>query len=73
MPAPLIDTTEAAQICGVSADLIRRYCRDGRIEAHDIGGHWLIEPEEIRRFAEIPRKRGWPPGKSRKPKKSRRN
>lgn len=70
MPAPLIDTTEAARRLGVSADLIRRYCRDKRIKAHEIGGHWLIEPAEIRRFAKIPRKKGWPPGKSRKPKSS---
>lgn len=70
MSAPLIDTTEAARMLGFTADMVRRYCRAGRIDAHDIGGHWLIEPAEIRRFAKIPREKGWPPGKPRKPKKS---
>ena len=70
MAAPLIDTKEAARLLGVSPDLIRRYCVAGRIAALRIAGRWLIEPAEIRRFAKIPRQKGWPAGKSRKGQKS---
>ena len=70
MSAPLIDTTEAGRRLGIAADAVRKYCAADRIKAHDIGGHWLIEPAEVRRFAKIPRKKGWPKGKPRKPKSS---
>ena len=66
MSAPLIGTAEAARRLRCSADVVRLYCRQGRIKAVNIGRQWLIAPAEVRRFAKIPRKKGWPLGKPRK-------
>ncbi len=62
MSALLIDTTEAGRMLGISADVVRRYCRNGRLRAHAIGTQWLIAPAEVRRFGKIPRNVGRPAG-----------
>ena len=57
----LLTTNEAAVQLGLDPSLIRRYCREGRIEAQQVGRDWVIEQEALDTFAEIPRKVGKPP------------
>lgn len=38
-----VTTTEAADLLGVSPELVRRWCRDGRLAARRPGGSWLID------------------------------
>lgn len=50
---------EAAIMLGISAALVRRYCRQGRLGKR-IGNQWLITDEEIKEFEAKPRKVGNP-------------
>lgn len=57
---PILYTPEqAAALLNISAALVRRYCRQGRLGQH-IGGRWLISPDDLERFQAEPRKAGNP-------------
>lgn len=43
-----IKTSEAAKLLGVSQNTVKRYCREGKIEAIKPGGDWLIKSEIVR-------------------------
>lgn len=43
-----IKTSEAAKVLGVSQNTVKRYCREGKIEAKKPGGNWLIKRDELR-------------------------
>lgn len=59
-PYPILYTPEeAAHLLGISAALVRRYCRQGRLGQH-IGGRWLISPDDLTRFQAEPRRAGNP-------------
>jgi excisionase family DNA binding protein len=62
---------EAADILGIDASLVRRYCRDGDLKGQQLVGRiWLIPVEEIDRFSKVQRPVGNP--EFRKKNKSRR-
>lgn len=57
---PILYTPEqAADLLSISAALVRRYCRQGRL-GQQVGGRWLIAPEDLERFKSEPRKSGNP-------------
>ena len=53
-------TQEAAARIGIDDSLVRRYCRDGRIEATKHGHGWWITATALRKFRRRPRLRGNP-------------
>ena len=55
----MLTADEAAEKLNISAGLIRRYCRQGKLGQLS-GKVWLISPDELERFKAIPRKRGNP-------------
>ena len=58
--AMLLTTTQAADWLGVTESLVRRYCRDGRLEATKLGRDWFIVESDLEHFAQKPRKVGRP-------------
>lgn len=56
----LMDATSAAEFLGVSAVLVRRYCKLDKIKAERIGNQWVIPKRELIRFAKKPRLVGNP-------------
>ena len=46
----LMTTEEVAKVLRVHAETIRRYIREGRIEAVRVGKQWCIEPKSIKKF-----------------------
>jgi excisionase family DNA binding protein len=54
----LITTKQAASLLGIDETNVRRYCRMGQIKATKLGHIWMIDREEIKRFAQVPRRRG---------------
>jgi excisionase family DNA binding protein len=60
-----LTTVEAADIIGITPSLVRKYVREGRLEAERVGegrrSTFYFEREEVERFAAIPRKIGRPP------------
>ena len=56
----MLTADEAAEKLNITAGLIRRYCRDGRLVSQLEGKVWLISPGELERFKAKPRKRGNP-------------
>jgi len=47
--ADLIDVTEAAHRCGVSADTIRRWIRQGKLKAQKIDNQYWIDPADLQK------------------------
>lgn len=63
MPTTLpgfLNSTEAAEYMGLSDSLVRRYCRAGKIKAHQVGRNWAIRKSECDRFLKQPRPVGNP-------------
>lgn len=58
---------EVAERLGLSARMVREYCRTGRMTAELRGGCWMVWPIEVQRFEKVERSRGPKP----KNKKSR--
>lgn len=56
---PLLSVNEAAEFLGVSPERVRDFCREGRI-GQRVGDRYVISQDELRIFAQIPRKRGRP-------------
>lgn len=57
-----LTTAEAAQEIGITDSLVRRYIRDGRIEAEQVGERtYLITRKALDAFMRIPRKHGQKP------------
>jgi len=54
-----ITTEEAAKILGVSKRRVTDFCREGRIGMR-LGKSWLIDEQECRKFARLPRPTGRP-------------
>lgn len=46
----LLTTAQAAEIIGVSADTVKKYCQRGSIKALKIGWSWMIIPEELKKY-----------------------
>ncbi len=53
-------SVDASEYLGISADLIRLYCRTGRIESEKLGRDWIIRKGALDKFAKIPRYVGNP-------------
>ena len=64
MTDTLLSIPQAAQRLGLSASLIRRYCRQGRLGIK-VGGRWVIPLDHIEQFVKEPRPIGYPKGKPR--------
>lgn len=47
-----ITTTEAAQVLKCAPKTVAAWCRGGAIPAEKVGGQYLIDPNELRRFLE---------------------
>lgn len=52
-------TAEAAEVLGISARLVKRYCKEGRL-GEKIGRNYSITEAQLRRFMESPRSPGRP-------------
>jgi len=50
-------TDKAAEILEVSVERVEQFCREGRL-GQKVGNRWLIHPEDLKRFAKIPRPTG---------------
>jgi predicted site-specific integrase-resolvase len=55
----LYTADEAAGMLGISAALVRRYCRQGRLGKR-VGNQWQILPRDLEKFQAKPRKSGNP-------------
>ena len=51
-PYDLLDTAEAAAICGVTGGGVRDLARRGRLPAHRAGGRWLFPAVAVVAYAE---------------------
>ncbi|MGH9297909.1 MAG: helix-turn-helix domain-containing protein [Acidimicrobiales bacterium] len=56
----LLSAQEAAALIGVHHSRIRKFIAEGRLKAHLVGATWVIEEQEAKRFAALPRKPGRP-------------
>ena len=56
----LLTTEQAARRLGLSAGLIRRYCRQGRLGKR-VGRNFAISESDLRKFAAVARLIGKPP------------
>jgi excisionase family DNA binding protein len=56
----LLSVKEVARRLDISESLVRRYCREGRIEAQKIGG-WAITEAALKELETQPRRVGRPP------------
>lgn len=55
--SPLLTTAEAADYLRVSAYTVRRWCREGRLPSHRIGGQKLaFKKKDLDRFIERSRR-----------------
>lgn len=55
----LMTVNDAAAFLSVGDEIVRRYCRDGRLPCEKLtNGVYLIRRETLEVFAKIPRKRG---------------
>lgn len=62
----LLTVGDAAEFLNVGEEIVRRYCRDGRLPCEKLSnGVYLIRRETLEVFAKIPRKRGPKPQMSR--------
>jgi excisionase family DNA binding protein len=56
-----LTTAQAAERLGITLRMVQTYCKTGRLKANRFGPQsWLIDPEDLERFAKLPRKRGQP-------------
>jgi len=46
-----VNVVEAAAVLGVHWETVKRLCREGRIPAEKIHNKWLINKDELARFA----------------------
>jgi len=70
MDKGLLSTKEAARALGVNDSRVRQLILAGRLQAHKVGGAWVIRPAALRRYktAAGRKERGlWPPGPRRIP------
>ncbi len=58
----LITIAIAAEILGLSRIRISQLVATSRIKAEKVGGIWLIDPDDLERFRQLDRPRGWPKG-----------
>lgn len=65
MAAKTLTPAEAAPKLGLALPTVYVYCQQGRL-GEMVDGRYRITREELREFARIPRKPGWPRGKPRK-------
>lgn len=42
-----VDVRKAADMLGVSEEMVRRHCREGRLEARQVGRQWRIERTSV--------------------------
>ena len=55
----LVNVAYAAEYLGISGSMVRVFCRAGRL-GQKVGKQWVIEREDLERFAKLPRKVGRP-------------
>ena len=55
-----ISVAGAAEALGVSLERVRQLIRDGRLDARQVSGRWLIEPDSVDRLAHEQRRAGRP-------------
>lgn len=60
-----ITVSEAADELGLTPESVYKYCQLGRLGVK-VDGRWQITLADVRRFAKLPRKPGWPKGQARK-------
>ena len=58
----LLNVDKAAQELDLSPARVRRLCLEGRL-GQKVGGRWVVPEDELRMFAQIPRRPGRPPEK----------
>ncbi|MBE0430697.1 MAG: helix-turn-helix domain-containing protein [Dehalococcoidia bacterium] len=46
-----VSVVEAGQILGVHWETVKRMCREGRIQASKVHNMWLIDQDDLARFA----------------------
>ena len=59
MATKLLSADEAAELLNVSARRVRQFAEQGRLGMR-VGGTWVFEFNEVKRFAAIERRRGRP-------------
>lgn len=60
MATIFLSVTEASEFLGITSSLVRRYCRDGRLDAQEVGGFWIISQKALDKFAKAKRIPGNP-------------
>jgi len=48
----LLDTTQAAELLGLRRPTITRYCREGVLDAQQVGQTWVITLDAVAELAE---------------------
>jgi len=56
----LLNVAQAAEELGLSPVMMRRYCKEGRIDAKKVGALWVITREALEAFKKTPRPVGRP-------------
>ena len=55
---------EAARVLGLTSNRVRKFIREDRLKAQQIGCHiWLVDVDDLKRFSKLPRRNGRPPKK----------
>jgi excisionase family DNA binding protein len=49
---PLLDVKEAAERCGYATRTLRKYAKEGRVEAQKVGNQWVFPEQEIDRLSQ---------------------
>jgi len=63
----LLTVKDCAEKLDVIPRRVQQFIAEGRLNATKIGGRWFITPEDLDRFAKIPRQPGNLTGKPRVP------
>jgi len=50
-----VTTAQAAIVLGVTPIRVRQFCQEGRLDALEVAGRWLIPADKLRQFARIDR------------------
>lgn len=56
----MLSTKQAASQLGITQQLVRRYCEQGRIKAEKVGRDWVMTQAALDSFSRKPRKTGRP-------------
>lgn len=58
-----LSVPQAAHRLNLKPAMVRRHCQQGNLPAVKVGSTWVIDPDDLEKFASKPRRRGPKPKK----------